>query len=186
MIHNGKKYFIDDRIFSTNFACDFKMCKGGCCTIRSVYGAPLREEEIGVIRKISEKVGKYITERNREVISERDFYFREGEKIYLNNVNDEDCVFSYIEDGTAKCAFEKAYNNGETDFRKPISCELFPVRIYGEERNVFRFEKMSECGDAELKGAEENLRVIEYVRNAIEREFGKDFYKNLLNYINDK
>lgn len=186
MIHNGKKYFIDDRILSTNFACDLKMCKGGCCTIRSQYGAPLREGEIGTIREIREKAGKYISKRNREVIRERDFYFREGDKIYLNNVNDEDCVFSYIDEGIAKCAFEKAYNNGETDFKKPISCELFPIRVYGEEKNVLRFEKMSECGDAELKGEEENVKVIEYVRKAIEREFGKEFYKNLLNYINDK
>jgi hypothetical protein len=186
LIHNNTKYFIDDRIFSTNFACDITLCKGGCCTIRSQYGAPLREEEIEIIKEIIDKIGIYISERNLKVIKEKDFYFREGEKIYLNNVNDEDCVFSYITEGIAKCAFEKAYRNGEIDFKKPISCELFPIRIYGEEKNVMRLEKMNECEDAVINGNKKETRVVEFVKEALERAFGKEFYKNIIINIKDK
>ncbi|MCX6166329.1 MAG: DUF3109 family protein, partial [Ignavibacteriae bacterium] len=175
MIHNNTKYFFDDRIFSTNFVCDISLCKGGCCTIRSQYGAPLKEEEIEIIKCILEKIEKYISIRNLNVIKKRDFYFRDGEKIYLNNVNDEDCVFSYITEGIAKCAFEKAYEFGEIDFKKPISCELFPIRVYGDEKNVLRFEKMNECEDAVINGNEKKIRVVEFVKDALERAFGKEF-----------
>lgn len=159
------------------------MCKGECCTIKSKYGAPLLEEEIGIIEKLIDKIEKYIPGRNLEVIKEKGFYFREDEKIYLNNVNDEDCVFSYITEGTAKCVFEKLYKQGEIDFKKPISCELFPIRVYGEERNILRFEKMNECEDAIAKGKQMKTHVFEFVKDAIERAFGKEFYKNLL-YFN--
>ena len=187
MTQDKKKYFIDDRVFTNKFFCNLTLCKGGCCTIRSKFGAPVEELEITKIKEIFEIIKKHISERNLNVISERGFYFKEGEKIYLNNVHDEDCVFSYItEVGIAKCSFERAYRNGETDFKKPISCELFPIRVYGEERNVLRYEKMSECDDAVKKGEEKGTTVFEFVKDAIERAFGKEFYNNFKNNINDK
>jgi hypothetical protein len=186
LIYNNIKYFIDDRIFTTKFNCDLQLCKGGCCTIRSRYGAPLKEEEIEIINEVYETVEKYIPEINKKVIKEAGFYFREGEKIYLNNVNDEDCVFSYITEGVAKCSFEKAYKNGEIEFKKPVSCELFPIRVSGDEDNILRFEKMSECDDALQCGSNKNISVFEFVREAIERKFGQDFYNNLNNFYNEK
>jgi hypothetical protein len=186
LIYNNKKYFIDDRIFSTNFACDISLCKGGCCTIRSQYGAPLSEEEIEIIRNIFNKVEKYIPYNNLQVIKDRGFFFREDEKIYLNNVNDEDCVFSYITEGIAKCIFEKAYRLGEIEFKKPISCELFPIRVYEDEKTLLRFEKMNECEDAINNGNEKKITVAEFVKEALKRAFGNEFYNNLINFIKDK
>jgi len=163
------------------------MCKGGCCTIRSRFGAPIEEPEIDIISGIKGKIEKYLSKRNLEVIEKNGFYFKEGEKIYLNNVNDEDCVFSYIaEGGIARCAIETAYRNGEVGFKKPISCELFPIRVYGEEKNVLRYERMSECDDAVSKGIQENTSVFEFLKEAIERGFGKDFYIKFKHLINEK
>ncbi|MBI5404490.1 MAG: DUF3109 family protein [Ignavibacteriae bacterium] len=187
MTKDNKKYFIDDRLFTNKFFCNLEMCKGGCCTIRSRYGAPLEEEEIGKIEEVFKKVEAGIPERNLEVIEKKGFWFREGEKIYLNNVNDEDCVFSYIaEGGIARCIFETSFRKGEIDFKKPISCELFPIRVYGEERNVLRYERMSECDDAISKGGEMNSSVFEFLKEALERAFGKDFFNNFKHLINDK
>jgi hypothetical protein len=186
LIFNNTKYFIDDRIFTNKFFCDISLCKGGCCTIRSHFGAPLSENEIDIIISILGKIEKYLPEKNLKVINEKGFYFKDGEKIYLNNVNDEDCVFSYITEGIAKCAFEKAYKIGVTDFKKPISCELFPIRVYGDEKNVLRYEKMSECEDAVDKGIKENINVFEFVREALERAYGKEFYNNLKYFIKEK
>lgn len=187
MIVDNKKYFIDDRIFSNKFACNLERCKGGCCTIKSELGAPLLEDEIGIIKNIIDRVKPFLSDRNLKVIENNGFYFRDGGKIYLNNVNDEDCVFSYItEDGIALCAIEKAYRTGEIDFRKPISCELFPIRIYGEDRDVLRYEKMNECDDAVVKGTEINISVFEFLKEAVERAFGKEFYNKLKNLINEK
>jgi hypothetical protein len=186
LIFDKTKYFFDDRIFTTKFFCDLSKCKGGCCTIRSSYGAPLKEDEIEIIKKVFDKVKDYLPEKNIKVIEEKGFFFKEGEKIYLNNVNDEDCVFSYITEGISKCVFEKAYKSGEIDFKKPISCELFPIRVYGDENNILRFEKMSECDDALEYGREKNTNVFEFVKDALERKYGKEFYINLNNFIKEK
>lgn len=187
MRENNKKYFIDDRLFTNKFCCNLEKCKGGCCTIRSRFGAPLAEVEIGIIEKVFKKVEAVMPERNLKVIREKGFWFKEGEKIYLNNINDEDCVFSYIaEGGIARCVFETEYLKGEIEFKKPLSCELFPIRVYGDERNVLRFEKMNECNDAVDKGIKENISVFEFLKNAIERAFGKDFFNNFKHLINDK
>jgi hypothetical protein len=186
LIYKNTKYFIDDRIFTTKFHCDLSACRGGCCTIRGYYGAPLKEEEINLIKSVYSRIEKYISERNKKEINERGFFFREGEKIYLNNVNDEDCVFSYITEGIAKCSFEKAYKAGEIDFKKPVSCELFPIRVSGEKNNVLRFDKMTECEDALDCGIKNNTSVFEFVKEAIERNFGKEFYINLNTFYKDK
>jgi hypothetical protein len=186
LIFDKTKYFIDDRIFSTKFFCNLSQCKGGCCTIRSSYGAPLREEEIEIINGVIEIVKKYLSEKSIDILNGKGFFFKEGEKIYLNNVNDEDCVFSYITDGIAGCSFEKAYKSGEINFKKPISCELFPIRVYGDESNILRFEKMTECDDALEYGKEKNTNVFEFVKEAIERKYGIDFYNNLNNFVKEK
>ena len=45
-------------------------------------------------------------------------------------VNGRDCVFTtYDEQGRCACALEKVYGEGKTDFIKPISCQLYPVRL---------------------------------------------------------
>ena len=44
-------------------------------------------------------------------------------------VNNKECSFVTLENGIAKCSIEKAHNEGVINFRKPISCHLFPIRI---------------------------------------------------------
>ena len=44
-------------------------------------------------------------------------------------VNNKECAFvSFDQDGIAKCSIEQAYNAGKIEFKKPISCHLFPIR----------------------------------------------------------
>src|SRR5690606_20715667 len=45
-------------------------------------------------------------------------------------INGKECVYTYFDDkGVCKCAIEKAYNEGLIDFKKPISCHLYPIRV---------------------------------------------------------
>ena len=60
-----------------------------------------------------------------------------------------------FENGIAKCSIEKAFNDGVIDFKKPISCHLFPIRI-NEYRDfdAVNYEEIKicqaacECGSA--------------------------------------
>jgi hypothetical protein len=178
------EYIVDDRIFSVKFKCNVSACKGACCTMYSDLGAPILEEEIATIRQNIDVASKYLKNKNLNVINSEGFYIKYEDKYYLNNVNDRDCVFSLYENGVAKCSFEKAYYKGETTFKKPISCSLFPIRISEDKRNILRYEKFSECEDALREGEKENISVYEFVKNGLIDELGEDTY-NKLKSINE-
>ncbi|MDZ4713106.1 MAG: DUF3109 family protein [bacterium] len=174
-----EKFIIDDRIFNVKFSCDLVKCKGACCTLKGAGGAPLLDSEIAEINASVKFVKKYLSNLNIDVIESAGFL--EGSKgdFSLASVNDEECVFAFYDNDVAKCSFEKAYFNGEIKFRKPVSCHLFPIRIKGAKRNILRYEEISECSDALQKGEEENLTVFEFARESLEREYGKEFYRDL-------
>jgi len=174
-----EKYIIDERIFTVRFSCNLNKCKGACCTLKGAGGAPLLDEEVRVIKSNLKFAQKYLSEKNLKVIRDKGFFEGEKGNYSVNSVNDEDCVFSYFDDGIAKCSFQKAYNNGETNFVKPISCHLFPIRIKGDNRNILRYEKITECDDALEKGAEENLSIFDFLKAPLIREYGEKFYNDL-------
>lgn len=180
MIYNDKNYFIDDRIIKEKFYCDLQRCKGSCCTIKGATGAPILETEIKIIEDSLGSVYKYIPEENKKIIEAEGYYkIIEGE-LSLNNVDDNECVFSYYDSGIAKCSFQKAYLNKEIGFKKPISCELFPIRISGKNSDTLRYEKFYECEDAISKGNENNITILEFVKDALIRRFGDGFYEILV------
>jgi Protein of unknown function (DUF3109) len=174
-----EKFVIDDRIFNVKFACDLQKCKGACCTLPGAGGAPILDEEVLKIKSSLSEVKKYLNKKNTELMDKEGFYYGERGDFALNNIGDEDCVFSFWEDGIVKCSFQKAYNNGDIDFPKPISCHLFPIRIHGSKRNIIRYEKISECEDALENGRKKNISLFEFAEESLVREYGKNFYNDL-------
>ena len=85
-----------------------------------------------------------------------------------------------------KCSFQKAFNNGETRFRKPISCHLFPIRISGEKRNIMKYEELYECHAALEKGKDENVTIFEFSKDSLIREYGEDLYNDLREKFSEK
>lgn len=175
-----KSVNIEDAIFSSPFCCNLELCKGACCTIKGTLGAPSDFEEVRIIENILPAVQPYLEPAKLDEIIQKGFYEKYGDRIYLNTLCGNDCVFSFIENDIAKCAIEKAYIEGKIDFKKPVSCELFPVR-YNRENNNLRYEKIAECSAAVDFGSEKNVTVAEFIRNALIRVFGDDFYKGMMN-----
>ena len=180
MIYKNKNYFIDDRILNVKFFCDLGKCKGSCCTIKGALGAPILEAEISEIEKVLDVVVNYIPERNKLAIENDGFYKNIEGELSLCNIKDEECVFSYYDSNIAKCAFQKAFYNNEIGFKKPISCELFPIRVSGKLYDTLRYDQFYECNDALIKGINENITIAEFVKDAIIRRFGIEFYVNLV------
>jgi hypothetical protein len=174
---------IDERIFELKFSCDLSVCKGACCTVEGTLGAPLKIDELLSIEKSIVAAKKYLTEENKSIIDKEGYYIEYEGKLWMNNVNDNDCVFSYYEGDIAKCSIQKAYNKGEIEFKKPISCELFPIRVYGDNCNDLRYEKSYFCEEALERGKESNITIYEFVKDAIIREFGVDFYNENIKKI---
>lgn len=166
-------------VLQTKFECDLQICKGACCTVESEYGAPLRDEEIDKIGEILDIVKEYLSDRNCKEIDSNGFYHIRQNEPMTTSINNKDCVFVYFEEDIARCAIEKAYLDGRVDFKKPISCHLFPIRISHFGNDVLRYEKFSECGPALEKGKTTDSTIAEFCKDSLIRLYGNNWYSSL-------
>lgn len=174
---------VRQEIAETHFKCDLLKCKGACCTFESRYGAPVTWDEVSTINQILSVVKKYVPKSHREEIEERGFFEdRSGEPL-LKSIDNRACVFVFYENGIAKCSIEKAYFDGKIDFRKPISCHLFPIRISDFGGDVLRFEHLDECQPALELGKKENTTVAEFCEDSLNRKYGKEWYSQFKELI---
>jgi hypothetical protein len=165
------------------FKCDLLKCKGACCTFESKYGAPVTWEEIDRISNILSTVIDYVPMIHRSVIEEDGFYDIINDEPLLKSVDHRACVFVYYDDGIAKCSIEKAFLEGKTDFKKPISCHLFPIRISDFGGDVLRYEHLNECQPAIELGKKENTTVAEFCEEPLNRLYGEEWYSQFKELI---
>jgi len=174
---------ISEEVVKTNFACNLKKCKGACCTVESEYGAPLREEEIDEINGIIDVVKKYLPETHVQEIEKKGFYNTIKNKLMTRSLDKKACVFVFYEGDIAKCSLEKAYLNGETNFRKPISCHLFPIRVTNFGGDILKYEKFDQCEPALKNGDKKNIKMVEFCEESLTRLYGELWYSNLMEVI---
>jgi Protein of unknown function (DUF3109) len=166
-------------IVNTNFECDLAKCKGACCTLESEYGAPLQKDEVNKIEKILDIIKVHLPKNHVDEIEEDGFYEVKDNEILTRSINNKACVFVYYEGDIAKCGIEKAFLNGETNFRKPISCHLFPIRVSKFGGSVLRYEKFSECKPALKKGEENKSVLMDFCKESLVRLYGSKWYSKL-------
>lgn len=174
---------IDPEIPSTQFLCDLKRCKGACCTFPGEFGAPVLDEEVTFLEQNLEKARKYLSPKSIEIIEKNGVVEGFPGAYTTVCINKRDCVFVYYEGDIAKCSLEKAYNEGESGFRKPISCHLFPIRVKEYSGTYLHYEKISECKPALRNGDENGVMLHEALREALTRAYGIEWYKKLDSWI---
>ena len=168
-------------IFEKQFVCDLNACKGACC-VEGDSGAPLTVEEEKKLNTIYEKVKPYMREEGILEIEKRgvSVFDSEGELTTLL-VNNRECAFVVNEYGVSKCAIEKAYLDEKTDFKKPISCHLFPIRIKEyRDFDAVNYEDIKICKSACECGAKLEVPVYAFLKEPLIRKYGEVWYKELL------
>jgi hypothetical protein len=170
-------------IAETPFKCDLLKCKGACCTFESKYGAPVTWEEIDRISSILSTVIDYVPIMHRSIIEEDGFFDIINDEPLLKSVDHRACVFVYYDNGVAKCSIEKAFLEGKTDFKKPISCHLFPIRISDFGGDVLRYEKLDECQPAIELGKKEDTTVADFCEEPLSRLYGEEWYSQFKELI---
>ncbi len=177
---------IDDTIISLDileemFCCDLAACKGICC-VEGESGAPIENEEIAQLTKVLPVVWDDLSPEAKEIIQKQGVAYIDEDGEYVTSiVNGKDCVFTcYTEDGTCICSIEKAFREGKTDFYKPISCHLYPIRVarYKEFKAV-NYHQWSVCKPARICGRKNGLRVYQFLKEPLIRKFGKEWYGQL-------
>lgn len=177
---------IDDAIIALdiieeNFLCDLSACKGECC-VEGESGAPLENEEVKILEQILPLVWDDLAPKAQEVINKQGVAYqdRDGDMV-TSIVNGKDCVFTYYDEkGICKCAIEKAYKEGKTDFYKPISCHLYPIRLEKfREFTAVNYHRWRVCKAAVLLGNKEGLKIYQFLKEPLIRKFGDAWYNEL-------
>src|ERR1044072_5428728 len=121
---------LSDEVVEEHFVCDLQKCKGGCC-VDGDCGAPLTKDETKILKKIYPKIKHYLAAEYVAEIERQGTHTTDPEFGYVTPaVNGGICAYGYTDEmGIVKCAIEKAYKEGLIDFKKPISCHLYPLRI---------------------------------------------------------
>ena len=163
------------------FHCDLPHCKGECC-IEGEAGAPLENDELDVLRKILPAVWNDLSPEARTVIQKQGVgYMDISGEIVTSLVDGRDCVFSYYDSNDiCRCAIEKAFREKRIDFIKPVSCQLYPVRV--TQHTYYRavnYHRWKVCRPAEMLGEKEQIRLYRFLRESLIRKFGEKWYDTL-------
>ncbi|MBE2281492.1 MAG: DUF3109 family protein [Ignavibacteriaceae bacterium] len=176
MFYEIDNVLVNALIGKMHFECDLPKCKGACCTFEGKYGAPITEGEIEDINRNIESVLPLLPEKHLKVISEKGFYQEIDGELFTQNFEDRACVFVYYDTDIAKCGIENAYFNKKSDFRKPISCHLFPIRVSNFGGEALRYEEYDVCSPALEKGIKNNVRLVTFSADSLTRKYDKQWY----------
>jgi hypothetical protein len=175
------KTIVSEDIIEKDFVCNLNACKGECC-IAGEAGAPVTEEETRILKEIYPKVKPFLSKKGVEAIQKQGTHIvSERDELETPLINGKECAYiTFSNKGIAGCGIEDAFNAGETKYRKPISCHLYPVRVqdYSEFAAV-NYHKWPICNDACTLGKELKVPVYKFVKEALVRKFGKNWYAEL-------
>lgn len=181
-----EKTLISEDILEKKFLCDLNSCKGACC-VEGEWGAPLEEKELEIMESALPQVEEFMSEEGKELMAKRGFYEKDSDGELVTTCRDNGaCVFEIKEDGISKCSIEKAHQNGETDFKKPISCHLYPIRT--KKLGAFtalNYNDWSICSPACKLGESLSLPVYEFLEEALIRKFGSEWMDGLMQIAED-
>jgi hypothetical protein len=170
-------------LLEESFICDLPVCKGICC-VEGESGAPVEDEEVALLEEALPAVWDYLSPQAQEVIKKQGVvYLDEDGEFVTSIVEGEDCVFTcYDENGYCQCAIEKACREGKTNFYKPISCHLYPVRVanYRGFRAV-NYHCRQVCRAAVQLGEKNGVKVFRFLKEPLIRKFGEEWYRHLEN-----
>jgi len=175
---------VSDELVEEHFICNLSACKGACCW-EGDSGAPLEEAELLILDSIFEKVKPFLSPAGIQAIEQQGKYlwFDNAEEYGTPLVNNGPCAYMTLgANGTAQCGIEAAYRAGAIDFQKPISCHLYPIRVEKNEELGFEalnYHQWDICSAACELGRKEKMPVYRFLREAIVRKYGQEFYEEL-------
>lgn len=167
-------------IFEKKFCCDLGQCKGVCC-VDGDSGAPLEKNEPRRIKENYNGIRPFMKPEGLKAVEEQGFSIidRDGDLV-TPLIAERECAYAIEENGVCWCAIEKAWTRGNSDFRKPISCHLYPIRITRyPEFEALNYNKWNICHCARVKGEQEGIPLYRFLKDALIARYGEEWYSQL-------
>ena len=175
---------ISSEIVEEQFVCDLTKCKGGCCEDGDA-GAPLEVPELNELIEHYEVISEYMSAEGIKEIERQGKYIYDREFGWVTpTIENKICVYGIFDKkGIVKCGIEQAYNDGKVQWKKPISCHLFPIRIQqsrDKQTEYVNYEPREDlCSAACTLGKKLKVPVYVFLKDALIRKYGTEFYETL-------
>lgn len=175
---------ISDQVVSEQFVCDLSKCKGACC-VDGDAGAPLARNELMKIDEVFDVVVPYLNQESIIEINRQGRYVYDKEFGWVTpTINTKICVYGIKDDqGIVKCGIEQAYLDGKVNWKKPISCHLFPITVEKSSNGTTEYvnyePREDNCKAACSLGKKLKVPVYQFLKESITRKFGEEFYNAL-------
>ena len=180
MIQIGSTLVSDD-LLTEAFVCDLNACKGACC-VEGEYGAPLTQDEADELAQLKDQIAPYLSDEGKATIADQGAWVTgEDGELETPLMPTGHCAY-VIEDADKKlkCGLETVHQEGVLSFKKPLSCHLYPVRVqqYSSFEAV-NYHRWDICGAACALGSSLKVKVYVFVKEALVRKFGEEWYAAL-------
>jgi len=168
-------------LLEKHFVCDLASCKGVCC-VKGDAGAPLTEEEIDLLENIVDDILPFLDEDGKQMIAKKGVFEIDTDGDHgtalLENGR---CAFARIDAaGMVSCGIEKANEEGKINFKKPISCHLYPIRITEyESYDAVNYNEWDVCKPACHCGAKLKVPLFRFLKEPLIRKYGTVWFNEL-------
>lgn len=172
---------ISTEIFEKHFVCDLNKCKGHCC-IEGDSGAPLTEGDIHEIESNINDIMSFMSIESQQRIKAKGFYMKDEDNEKVTSLmSNGACVFAVKnKQGIYSCSIENAFHDKKINYKKPLSCHLYPIRLKAFNSFIgVNYNKWDICNSACSLGDNLKVKVYQFLKDPIERAFGKSFYNEL-------
>ena len=175
------KTVVSEEILENHFVCDLNACKGACC-IDGNAGAPLDESETQILNDLFEDLVPFLRPEGVQAIRDQGSFVKGDDGDWETPLIDQnECAYVvFSEQGIAQCGIENAYKAGATNWQKPLSCHLYPVRIREYTMlTAVNYHKWEICDPACSLGDSLKVPIYKFVKDALIRKFGAQWYEEL-------
>lgn len=175
------KTIVSEDILEKEFACNLSACKGACC-VEGEAGAPVEPAEVEKLEQLYSEIKPFLRKEGIAAIEAQGTYIKtDFGDLETPLVNGAECAYVTFDDkNTALCGIEAAYRAGKIDWKKPISCELYPIRLQEYSRfTAVNYHRWPICSDACALGKELQVPVYKFVKEALIKKFGETWYAEL-------
>jgi hypothetical protein len=175
---------VSDEVINNAFVCDLHSCKGACC-VDGEAGAPLEKKELQKIEEVFSAVKPYLNQESLNEIDRQGLYVYDQEHGWVTpTIDGAICVYGIKDENEiVKCGIEQAYRDGKIEWKKPISCHLFPVIVKKSQDGITEFAnyepREDHCKAACSLGKKLKVPVYEFLKDPLIRRFGSEFYEAL-------
>ena len=124
----------------------------------------------------------FLPKAHRFEALEEDLYTIDSDGEHVTQlVNGQECAFVFFDEkGITKCSIEQAYLDKKTNFKKPISCHLFPVRLTKYKNfTAVNYAHWDICDDACKLGDELGVQTYRFLKEPLIRKFGREWFEEL-------